>query len=125
VSPRASLALGPAPSANASRHREDAGEPGNVTNSSTLAMVGEKSPRLRLPPSLPPQDDKTGALNHFLMDAASKLGLRTTRDAWVRSAKACVLAAKVKSTSFTFAHVFDRTFVCESRQCQLRPIGMQ
>ncbi|KIJ15062.1 hypothetical protein PAXINDRAFT_169263 [Paxillus involutus ATCC 200175] len=108
VSPRASLALEPAPSANASRHREDAGEPGNVTNSSTLAMVGEKSPRLRLPPSLPPQDDKAGALNHFLMDAASKLGLRTTRDAWVRSAKACVLAAKAVSVASYWDAISDR-----------------
>ncbi|KAF9236044.1 kinase-like protein [Melanogaster broomeanus] len=102
-SPNASRALAPATGANESLHRESAGQ-GDLTATSALAVRDEKSPLLRLPSSPVPEDDEETAPKNVSIDLARVLGLRASRDAWIGSAKACILAAKVQSNPFTFPH---------------------
>lgn len=60
----------------------------------------EKSPLCRLPSPPLPEDNHRGSFERLFADIGRILGIRVTPEALVRSAKACILAAKVESYRF-------------------------
>lgn len=81
------------------RHHEAIGEWDEGHTSVPARERDEKSPLLRLT-SLPLPEDNRGPSQRFFADIGHVLGIYATQEAVIRSAKGCILAAKVVSHRF-------------------------
>jgi hypothetical protein len=79
---------------------EAAGQLDEDHRSVTTSEGDEKGPLLGLPPPPSPEDDNRGSFEQFFAGIGHVLGIRVTQEALARSAKACMLAAKVVSHQF-------------------------
>ena len=106
-SPSNPRALPPIP-VSEPRHREAAGQRDDGHRPVPTSEGGEKGPPLGLPspPSL--EDDNRGFFGQNIADVRRVLGISVAQEVLVRSAKACVLAAKVMSHRFRCSRL-DRT----------------
>lgn len=95
LSPGGPRALPPIPVPEP-RHREAAGQRDEDYGSVPTSEGDEKGAPLGLPSPPPPEDDN----RPFFADIGHVLGIRVTQEALLRSAKACMLAAKVVSHRF-------------------------
>jgi hypothetical protein len=79
---------------------EAAGQLDEDHRSVTTSEGDEKGPLLGLPPPPSPEDDNRGSFEQIFAGIGHVLGIRVTQEALARSAKACMLAAKVVSHQF-------------------------
>ena len=82
------------------RHREAAGQRDDGHRSVPTSEGAEKGPPLGLLSPPPPEDNNRGFFGQNFADVGRVLGISVAQEALVRSAKACVLAAKVMSHRF-------------------------
>lgn len=101
LSPSNPRALPPLPPPVPEPQQPEVASQGDETNSSVPPSEGdEKSPLLRLPSPPLPSSEKRNSFERLIADIGRVLGIRVTQEALVRSAKSCILAAKVASRRF-------------------------